>query len=437
MANGTFDNLSVSGEASLGNLRVGNLAAQGKFGPVAFATNCNAFAIQARWIQIVPQPIGQPPKEVAHPLSLGLQTDGGNVGIGTLDPKAKLDIRGDDSGDSDVLVKGRLASISTHGGGLYVDTDGKDPSNERFVGSDAGTGIGFFNNGWRFVVQRNGNVGIGCNNPAQALSVRGMIESVDQGFKFPDGSVQTTAILRGPKGDKGDKGDPGPQGSKGDSGWTPPDCILLAPSVQGAGQVRVLNPACSKTIAAIGDVDGYPNYGNIGVTDGTDTLRAQMYVDPTYGGCVLADNIAVGQSIVAESLSVSGAKYFCVPNPAKDGTDIVYACIEGPEVAAYVRGTASLSNGKGVIKLPDHFASVVDPNSITVMLTPLSPDSLGLAVVSKSVEEIIVRELGQGKGNYEFDWEIKAIRKGYEKYQAVRPSIEGPVRARLAGIKTQ
>jgi hypothetical protein len=50
------------------------------------------------------------------------------------------------------------------------------------------------------------------------LTVHGVIESDLGGFRFPDGSVQTTAASQGPKGDKGDtgekgeKGDPGPPG---------------------------------------------------------------------------------------------------------------------------------------------------------------------------------------------------------------------------------
>ena len=48
----------------------------------------------------------------------------------------------------------------------------------------------------------DGNVGIGTPTPAQMLSVAGTIESTAGGFKFPDGTTQTTAAgaLGNPEG---------------------------------------------------------------------------------------------------------------------------------------------------------------------------------------------------------------------------------------------
>ena len=57
----------------------------------------------------------------------------------------------------------------------------------------------------------------------------------------------------------------------------------------------------------------------------------------------------------------------------------------------------------------------------SVQLTPNSATSLGLAVEEKSIERIIVRELSNGKGDYDFDWEAKCVRKGHEDYQPIRP----------------
>jgi len=46
-------------------------------------------------------------------------------------------------------------------------------------------------------VQSGGNVGIGTTSPGQKLSVVGTVESTSGGFKFPDGTTQTTAVSGG------------------------------------------------------------------------------------------------------------------------------------------------------------------------------------------------------------------------------------------------
>jgi hypothetical protein len=61
---------------------------------------------------------------------------------------------------------------------------------------------------------------------------------------------------------------------------------------------------------------------------------------------------------------------------------------------------------------------------MTIMLTPLSADSKGLAVVEKSTSGFSVRELSNGTGSYAFDWEAKCIRKGYEDYKVIQESTD-------------
>ena len=61
---------------------------------------------------------------------------------------------------------------------------------------------------------------------------------------------------------------------------------------------------------------------------------------------------------------------------------------------------------------------------MTVMLTPLSADCQGLAVVEKTASGFRVKELFQGTGTYQFDWEVKCVRKGYEDYQVIRDKKE-------------
>ena len=45
----------------------------------------------------------------------------------------------------------------------------------------------------RFTINRGGNVGIGVTNPSEKLQVAGKVYSTSGGFKFPDGTIQSTA----------------------------------------------------------------------------------------------------------------------------------------------------------------------------------------------------------------------------------------------------
>lgn len=47
------------------------------------------------------------------------------------------------------------------------------------------------------ITESNGKIGIGTNSPASKLTVEGMIETTLGGYKFPDGTVQTTAAVSG------------------------------------------------------------------------------------------------------------------------------------------------------------------------------------------------------------------------------------------------
>lgn len=114
-------------------------------------------------------------------------------------------------------------------------------------------------------------------------------------------------------------------------------------------------------------------------------------------------------------------KSFMVDNPDDETTDIYYACIEGPEAAMYVRGTGQLIDGEAVVTLPRHFEAMALAEGITVQITPLSADCNGIAVVKKGPGSFAVKELMRGRSNAEFDWEVKAVRAGYEDFEVIRP----------------
>ena len=119
-------------------------------------------------------------------------------------------------------------------------------------------------------------------------------------------------------------------------------------------------------------------------------------------------------------------KNFKMDYPGKPDKQIWYGSLEGPELAAYIRGTGKLINGRAVIEFPDHYVQVANASTMTVILTPLSGKSKGLAVVKKTNTSFSVEELAEGSGSYEFDWEVKCVRKGHEDFEVVRNKSDEP-----------
>lgn len=86
-----------------------------------------------------------------------------------------------------------------------------------------------------------------------------------------------------------------------------------------------------------------------------------------FGGDV--DVASIKATFGAFSQVAAPFKKFDIPHPNKSGMRLRHACIEGPEVGVYYRGRLV---GNNVIELPDYWHNLIDPESITVNLTPHS-----------------------------------------------------------------
>lgn len=91
------------------------------------------------------------------------------------------------------------------------------------------------------------------------------------------------------------------------------------------------------------------------------------YLLPDRGDLVVAGSVYAGGIIYGGNLSGT-TKYFNIEHPTKEDKRLVHACLEGPENGVYVRGRLT---GKNVIELPDYWAGLVDPETITVNLTQI------------------------------------------------------------------
>lgn len=152
-----------------------------------------------------------------------------------------------------------------------------------------------------------------------------------------------------------------------------------------------------------------PDRGGITVRDENGTNQASLLIDANGDGVIAGD-----------------IKNFFMDHPTQPSKEIWYASLEGPEAAAYERGKAQLIHGEAHVTFSDHFEIVANPATMTIMLTPRSAASKGLAVIEQTATGFIVKELNGGIGNYEIDWEAKAVRKGWEDYQVIREKQRDP-----------
>jgi hypothetical protein len=150
-------------------------------------------------------------------------------------------------------------------------------------------------------------------------------------------------------------------------------------------------------------LNGSPNNGYFSVNDESGVAQAGMYVNAAGQGLVFGDIMS-----------------FATAASARSSEKIFYSTLQGPEVAVYHRGTATLQSGKAEIVLPDHYRQQANLGSMTIQITPLYADTYGIAVIEKTDQGFKVAELKNGQGNFAFDYEIKCTKKGYEDWKVYR-----------------
>ena len=124
--------------------------------------------------------------------------------------------------------------------------------------------------------------------------------------------------------------------------------------------IQVTSTAIGIEIVAAGlnRITAPENYfiGNVNITGGT--LRNSPLLSCTGSSCAWSGS----------TINTQGWKGFDIKHPNKKGHRLRHVCVEGPEASVYVRGTLKGSN---IIELPEYWKGLVDPESITVTLTPV------------------------------------------------------------------
>ncbi|MEM8891082.1 MAG: hypothetical protein AAGD28_24100, partial [Bacteroidota bacterium] len=261
-------------------------------------------------------------------------------------------------------------------------------------------------------IEPSGDVGIGIDNPIYDLSIDGNLGGyANTSLKYFLSSTSSTGRGRfyGPASTNVQISNLTGNNNRGfviTQNENSDEKASLFAGASDQGVVRTYG-SNGNLNAIMVSMTGDANRGTIRVYDANGNSQAGLNVNSSGQGVVFAD-----------------VKNFRMPHPEQADKEIWYASIEGPEAAAYARGTASLVNGEAQISFPDHFNLVANASTMTIILTPLSADSKGMAVIEKGPNGFQVKELWQGNGNYDFDWEVKAVRKGFENYRVIRDASE-------------
>lgn len=136
---------------------------------------------------------------------------------------------------------------------------------------------------------------------------------------------------------------------------------IISPFTTGVG---VLNWVGAKTLTGV-----------VAETGAEARAGAEAVSAPTVdnGNKVINGNLLVEGSLVCNNVTLTGTinvqawKEFDIPHPTKPNHRLVHACIEGPEIGVYCRGRLLDNN---VIELPEYWRGLVDPETITINLTP-------------------------------------------------------------------
>lgn len=216
------------------------------------------------------------------------------------------------------LAPNNVSGTVTNSFGVFVSPQGA-ATNRYGVYINDGAGVatndyGLYQNGSTKKNYFAGNVGIGTTSPTAPLTVNGQVYSQSGGFKFPDGTVQTTASTGGGSGSvtaaNVSSGNFGANSSGGN--YTFPAMVGVGTTGTPSNQLHVITATNMDGIAVDGSNSPAVNLRNAGAIKGY--LGLATSANAFFAGSVANDlvlrseggKIHIGQGSGAPAMTVAG-----------------------------------------------------------------------------------------------------------------------------------
>lgn len=122
----------------------------------------------------------------------------------------------------------------------------------------------------------------------------------------------------------------------------------------------------------------------------------------------------------ADGSIVGTTKSFEEAHPTRPGQRIVYAALEGPEVALYARGTGTIGRRPVTIELPEHFSVLAAADTVTALVAPVGPCAGGLYLAERDARRLVVARSKAAAGTCRFDYLTVAVRAQHRDFGPVR-----------------
>ena len=321
------------------------------------------------------------------------------------------------------------------------------------------------------ITQLNGNIGIGLPTPTSKLSVQGMIETTLGGYKFPDGTIQTTAAVSGLTSIFHDATLTGTGTSGSSLGVAVPLALTGAvPPFIGAvalGVIKAVNTAeFGVGVRAVGgshgdgvNAIGGNSTGNFNGGGGVEAFGGSNFSGNGTGGDAVAaiggtgsgagqaggggifaaggagQNGAVrglagsfdGDVAIVGNLSKSGGS-FKIDHPLDPENKYLYhSFVESPDMMNIYNGNiATDENGDAVVELPAYFAAL--NKDFRYQLTVIG--TFAQAIVADEIKDNRFT-IKTNAANVRVSWQVTGIRQdAYANKNRIKVEEDKPVRER-------